>query len=94
MKHKKIVKKKPAKRTKITRKTKTSKIKPSITNGHPSITGTYKYDKATGQVIRISGDIPKISHSAGETGPSESFEGCGKPECGTGSCGMPGMGLN
>lgn len=54
-------------------------------------TGTYKYDKSTGKIVKISDSIPKVA-SKGGAGPSEDAGTgpCGRPsgDCGMGACGM------
>jgi hypothetical protein len=50
--------------------------------------GTYVYDKALGEVVKISGDIPKVaSKSSGKSfGPGPAAGPCGRTECGGGRC--------
>lgn len=47
-------------------------------------TGTYRYDKETGEVVRVSDRVPKVS-SKGRSAPSS--PPCGRRgPCGGGSC--------
>lgn len=47
-------------------------------------TGTYRYDKKTGQVVRVSDRVPKVSSKGKRSSPSLP---CGRSgPCGGGSC--------
>ena len=47
-------------------------------------TGTYRYDKATGEVVRVSDRVPKVSSKGKGSSPSLP---CGRRgPCGGGSC--------
>ncbi|PIR18812.1 MAG: hypothetical protein COV48_05485 [Elusimicrobia bacterium CG11_big_fil_rev_8_21_14_0_20_64_6] len=47
-------------------------------------TGTYRYDKATGQVVRVSDRVPKVSSKGKKSSPSLP---CGRSgPCGGGRC--------
>ncbi len=47
-------------------------------------TGTYRYDKKTGQVVRVSDRVPKVSSKGTRSSPSLP---CGRSgPCGGGSC--------
>jgi len=51
-------------------------------------TGTYRYDKATGKMVKVSDGIPKVaSRLADYTPPAFPGQGgCGQDACGGGSC--------
>ncbi|MDE2490699.1 MAG: hypothetical protein KGM24_07615 [Elusimicrobia bacterium] len=49
------------------------------------ITGTYKYDRKTGEVVRVSDGVPKVA-SKGRAAP-KTCETSGGPCCGGGACG-------
>ncbi|MEK7232440.1 MAG: hypothetical protein AAB268_01380 [Elusimicrobiota bacterium] len=47
-------------------------------------TGTYRYDKKTGKIIRVSDRVPKVSSKGKSSSPSLP---CGRSgPCGGGSC--------
>lgn len=47
-------------------------------------TGTYRYDKKTGQIVRVSDRVPKVSSKGKRSSPSLP---CGRSgPCGGGSC--------
>ena len=51
---------------------------------HLAATGTYRYDKKTGQVVRVSDRVPKVSSKGKRSSPSLP---CGRSgPCGGGSC--------
>ena len=53
------------------------------------ITGTYKYDRKTGQVVLVSDGVPKVAskgRSAPKGGPACGPQGGGC--CGGGACGL------
>ncbi len=54
-----------------------------------SITGTYRYDRATGQVVRVSDRTPKVASKGGSLPCGESPSSCdngGGGCCGGGGC--------
>lgn len=66
------------------------------------ITGSYVYDKASQSLIKISSEIPNVSARSGSgpddaaagpcgrlSAPGAAAGGCGRSECGQGSCAMP-----
>ena len=70
-----------------------SKIKSSPKPVDKSITGTYRYDRATGQVVRVSDRVPKVASkgagAASDCGESSCDSGGPGPGgcCGGGACG-------
>lgn len=54
-------------------------------------TGTYKYDKSTGNIVKVSDSIPKVASKGGAASSGDADTGpCGRPsgDCGMGACGM------
>jgi hypothetical protein len=53
-------------------------------------TGTYKYDKSSDKIVKVSDSIPKVASKGGGGSAEDSDAGpCGRPsgDCGMGACG-------
>lgn len=69
-----------------------AKTKPAPKKSPAGVTGTYRYDRETGEVVLVSDGVPKVASKGRGAAPSPCGEGACAPRRSSGGCGGGGCG--